>query len=249
MRANSWSQRPAIFIRVHPCPSVVKNIPGQNLTMLTTLRIKNLALVPDLTLELQPGCNVITGETGAGKSIIIGALNLVLGERADRSLIRTGSDSCSVEAVFDVSRLAAAQIPRSRQRQSAQTSLAESQRADVRGYGPGKRFALTVGSFFGGKRPGAVRGESARPQTHLHRRWHEPPVRQRLGHHPERPGGDWRMARGHARPARPSVAAASREAARHSRCVRQFGKGADGVWRIGSTPCRARRRKIRARRG
>src|SRR5450631_2896414 len=70
--------------------------------MLTTLRIKNLALVPDLTLELQPGCNVITGETGAGKSIIIGALNLVLGERADRALIRSGSDSCSVEAVFDV---------------------------------------------------------------------------------------------------------------------------------------------------
>ena len=77
--------------------------------MLTTLRIKNLALVPDLTLELQPGCNVITGETGAGKSIIIGALNLVLGERADRLLIRTGSDSCSVEAVFDVAQLCANQ--------------------------------------------------------------------------------------------------------------------------------------------
>ena len=73
--------------------------------MLTTLRIKNLALVSDLTLDLQPGCNVITGETGAGKSIIIGALNLVLGERADRSLIRSGSESCSVEAVFDVSKL------------------------------------------------------------------------------------------------------------------------------------------------
>jgi DNA repair protein RecN (Recombination protein N) len=73
--------------------------------MLTTLRIKNLALVADLTLELQPGCNVITGETGAGKSILIGALNLVLGERADRTLIRGGSDSCSVEAVFGVSRL------------------------------------------------------------------------------------------------------------------------------------------------
>ena len=72
--------------------------------MLTTLRIKNLALVTDLTLELQPGCNVITGETGAGKSIIIGALNLVLGERADRSLIRSGEDSCSVEAVFDVAK-------------------------------------------------------------------------------------------------------------------------------------------------
>ncbi len=75
--------------------------------MLTTLRIKNLALVADLTLELQPGCNVITGETGAGKSIIIGALNLVLGERADRTLIRSGSDSCSVEAAVDVSILGA----------------------------------------------------------------------------------------------------------------------------------------------
>jgi DNA repair protein RecN (Recombination protein N) len=75
--------------------------------MLTTLRIKNLALVTDLTLELQPGCNVITGETGAGKSIIIGALNLVLGERADRTLIRSGEESCSVEAVFDVTKLRA----------------------------------------------------------------------------------------------------------------------------------------------
>ena len=75
--------------------------------MLTTLRIKNLALVSDLTLELQPGCNVITGETGAGKSIIIGALNLVLGERADRTLIRSGEESCSVEAVFDTQKLRA----------------------------------------------------------------------------------------------------------------------------------------------
>ncbi|MDA1277046.1 MAG: DNA repair protein RecN [Verrucomicrobia bacterium] len=74
--------------------------------MLTTLRIKNLALVTDLTLELRPGYNAISGETGAGKSIILGALNLVLGERADRSLIRSGSDGCSVEAVFDITRLA-----------------------------------------------------------------------------------------------------------------------------------------------
>jgi len=73
--------------------------------MLTTLRIKNLALVADLTLELQPGLNIITGETGAGKSILIGALNLILGERADRTLIRSGSESCSVEALFDVTRL------------------------------------------------------------------------------------------------------------------------------------------------
>jgi len=75
--------------------------------MLTTLRIKNLALVTDLTLELQPGYNALTGETGAGKSILIGALSLVLGERADRTLIRTGSDACSVEAVFDVAKLRA----------------------------------------------------------------------------------------------------------------------------------------------
>ena len=73
--------------------------------MLTTLRIKNLALVSDLTLELQPGCNAVTGETGAGKSIIIGGLSLMLGERADRTLIRSGEESCSVEAVFDVTQL------------------------------------------------------------------------------------------------------------------------------------------------
>src|SRR2546423_6103635 len=76
--------------------------------MLTLLRIRNLALVSDLTLELRPGCNVVTGETGAGKSILIGAFNLVLGERADRTLIRSGSDGCAVEAVFDLSRVRAA---------------------------------------------------------------------------------------------------------------------------------------------
>jgi len=75
--------------------------------MLTSLRIKNLALVSDLLLELAPGYNAITGETGAGKSIVIGALNLVLGQRADRALIRSGSDTCSVEASFDVARVRA----------------------------------------------------------------------------------------------------------------------------------------------
>ncbi|MEO6872339.1 MAG: DNA repair protein RecN [Chthoniobacterales bacterium] len=64
------------------------------------LRIKNLALVEDLEWELAPGFTAITGETGAGKSIIIGALKLLLGERADKSLIRTGADACTVEAIF-----------------------------------------------------------------------------------------------------------------------------------------------------
>jgi DNA repair protein RecN (Recombination protein N) len=99
------------------------HIGGANVTMLTALRIKNLALVPDLTLELQPGCNVITGETGAGKSIIIGALNLVLGERADRSLIRNGSDSCSVEATFDVAKLRCSVRPAAESDRAAGSTL------------------------------------------------------------------------------------------------------------------------------
>ncbi|MEP7077855.1 MAG: DNA repair protein RecN [Chthoniobacterales bacterium] len=69
--------------------------------VLTLLRIKNLALVEDLQWELTPGFIAVTGETGAGKSIIIGALQLLLGERADKSLIRTGADLCVVEGVFE----------------------------------------------------------------------------------------------------------------------------------------------------
>ncbi len=67
---------------------------------LASLRIRNLALVEDITWEVRPGFVAITGETGAGKSVILGALKLILGERADKSLIRTGADSCTVEAVF-----------------------------------------------------------------------------------------------------------------------------------------------------
>ena len=70
--------------------------------MLRTLRIKNLGLVDDITLDLGPGFTTMTGETGAGKSMIIGALNLILGQRADRKLIRSGTTNCTVEAVFDI---------------------------------------------------------------------------------------------------------------------------------------------------
>ena len=68
--------------------------------VLTLLRIRNLALVEELEWQIRPGFVAVTGETGAGKSIIIGALQLLLGERADKSLIRTGADLCTVEAVF-----------------------------------------------------------------------------------------------------------------------------------------------------
>jgi DNA repair protein RecN (Recombination protein N) len=68
--------------------------------MLSILKIRNLALVEDVTWELAAGLVGVTGETGAGKSIIVGALKLILGERADRSLIRNGQDSCTVEASF-----------------------------------------------------------------------------------------------------------------------------------------------------
>ena len=68
--------------------------------VLNLLRIKNLALVEQLEWQIAPGFTAITGETGAGKSIIIGALQLLLGERADKSLIRTGADTCTAEAIF-----------------------------------------------------------------------------------------------------------------------------------------------------
>jgi DNA repair protein RecN (Recombination protein N) len=72
------------------------------LATLSSLRIRHLALVEQLEWSLGPGCTAITGETGSGKSIIVGALKLVLGERADKSLIRTGADACTVEAVLEV---------------------------------------------------------------------------------------------------------------------------------------------------
>ena len=70
--------------------------------MIRYLRIKNLATIEDLELELDSGFTILTGETGAGKSIIIDALKLLLGEKASPDLIRTGKDEASIEAVFDI---------------------------------------------------------------------------------------------------------------------------------------------------
>ena len=70
--------------------------------MLTLLKIRNLALVDELVWELGSGLISVTGETGAGKSVIVGALKMILGERADKGLIRTGEDTCVIESVFDL---------------------------------------------------------------------------------------------------------------------------------------------------
>ena len=69
--------------------------------MILSMRVHNIALIEDLTLEFASGLHVLTGETGAGKSIVVDAVNLALGGRADRDLIRTGEEKAWVEAVFD----------------------------------------------------------------------------------------------------------------------------------------------------
>lgn len=69
--------------------------------MLISLHIKNIALISELSLEFSKGLNILSGETGAGKSIIIDSLNFVLGDRADKGLIRFGETTASVQAVFD----------------------------------------------------------------------------------------------------------------------------------------------------
>jgi DNA repair protein RecN (Recombination protein N) len=73
--------------------------------MLTELRIRNFAIIESVTLPLGQGFNVLSGETGAGKSIIVGALGLLLGERASADLIRSGAEKATVEGVFDVAKV------------------------------------------------------------------------------------------------------------------------------------------------
>src|SRR3954454_13989958 len=69
--------------------------------MLRFLRIQHLAVIDSVEVEFEPGLNVLTGETGAGKSILVEAVGLLLGGRASGDLVRTGEDVATVEAIFD----------------------------------------------------------------------------------------------------------------------------------------------------
>ncbi|HID29708.1 MAG TPA: DNA repair protein RecN, partial [Desulfobacterales bacterium] len=70
--------------------------------MLRELSIKNFAIIDDLSIQFEKGLTVLTGETGAGKSIIINAINLILGSRPSPDLIRTSEEAAELEALFEV---------------------------------------------------------------------------------------------------------------------------------------------------
>src|SRR6266436_8383333 len=72
--------------------------------MLRELSVQNLALIEDVRVELQPGFCAWTGETGAGKSLLLGGLGLLLGERGSSDLIRTGADELRITGLFEISR-------------------------------------------------------------------------------------------------------------------------------------------------
>lgn len=78
--------------------------------MLLWMKLKNLALVQEAEIEFAPGYNVISGETGAGKSVIMGGVSLLLGARADKSAIRTGTDKCEISAEFQIPSYASERI-------------------------------------------------------------------------------------------------------------------------------------------
>src|SRR6266849_1800585 len=90
--------------------------------MLRFLRIKRLAVIDALEVEFDPGLNVLTGETGAGKSILVEAVGLLLGGRASGDLVRTGDDAAAVEAIFESGGVERTVQPAGRASRAARTS-------------------------------------------------------------------------------------------------------------------------------
>ena len=84
--------------------------------MLVNLHVKNLAIIDEVEVDFSENMNVLTGETGAGKSIIIGSVNLALGGKFTGDMIRTGADQALVELLFTVDRPEQREAPRSEER-------------------------------------------------------------------------------------------------------------------------------------
>ncbi len=70
--------------------------------MLRNLHVKNLALIDEMEVEFEEGLNILTGETGAGKSLIIGSINMALGQKVPKEIIKEGADYALVELIFEV---------------------------------------------------------------------------------------------------------------------------------------------------
>ena len=70
--------------------------------MLRNLHVKNLALIDEMEVEFEEGLNILTGETGAGKSLIIGSINMALGQKVPKEMIKEGADYALVELIFEV---------------------------------------------------------------------------------------------------------------------------------------------------
>lgn len=96
--------------------------------MLISMTVRNIALIEHLEIQFNKGMHVLSGETGAGKSIIVDSINLMLGERADRGLIRSGCEKASVEAFFDISNCPKAQEVLSEQEIDADGAIITIQR-------------------------------------------------------------------------------------------------------------------------
>ena len=73
--------------------------------MLSTLRLRHFVLIDECTISFEKGLNILTGETGAGKTILIQAINLLMGQKADPSIIRSGEEKATIEAIFDIDHL------------------------------------------------------------------------------------------------------------------------------------------------